>query len=335
MVLDEVLFRAVAQEVPEFFGDERSDRVEKEEELAQDEVLDRETVVDEGRVLEAGLRGFDVPVAEVAPEEGVQSLRVGGEFVLFQILGRAVSQFGEALEDSEVVIVKLRGLDAADHGGKCRVVSHRAGHLAEAGGVPELVAEVTALADAIFVEEDVLALGGDGEQAEAKTIGAELRDQIEGLGRVAERLGHLASELVADDAIEVDALERDALANLLVGERLLFRTVQFEAGDNHAGDPKEDDVRTRRKGAGRVPMLQFFGRFARLAPSDGREAPEPGGGPGVEYVGVLFPVGAVSGGREGDVEVLRVVAVGALTVPDRDAMAPPELAADAPVLNVF
>jgi hypothetical protein len=34
VVLDEVLLRAVAKQVPEFFGDERGDWVEKQEELA-------------------------------------------------------------------------------------------------------------------------------------------------------------------------------------------------------------------------------------------------------------------------------------------------------------
>ena len=82
-------------------------------------------------------------------------------------------------------------------------------------------------------------------------------------------------------------------------------------------------------------MLKFFGRLAGFAPADGREAPEPGGSPRVEHVGVLLPVGGVGRGGEGDVEVLRIVAVGALAVPDGDAVAPPELTADAPVLDVF
>ena len=118
VVLDEVLLRAVAKQVPEFFGDERSDWVKEQEELAQDEVLNRKAVVNEGRIFEASLGGFDVPVTEVAPEERVQSLRVGGELVFVEVLGRAIGQFGESLQDGEVVIVELRGLDAADHGGE-------------------------------------------------------------------------------------------------------------------------------------------------------------------------------------------------------------------------
>jgi len=334
VVLDEILLRAVAEQVPELFRDERRHRVEEQEELAQHEVLDREAVADERGIAQARLGGLDVPVAEVAPEEGVEALGVGRELVLVEVLGRAVGEFGQALEDGEVVVVELRGLEAADHRRERRVVGHRAGHLPEARGVPQLVAEVTALGDAVLVEEDVLALRGDRQQPEAEAVGAELGDEVERLGRVAEGLGHLAAELVADDAVEVDALERHALADLVVGERLLLRAVQLEAGDDHAGDPEEDDVGAGREGAGRVPMLELFGRLTRLAPADGREAPEPGRGPRVEDVGVLFPVRGVGGGREGDVQVLRVVAVGALAVPHRDAVAPPELAADAPVLDV-
>ena len=82
-------------------------------------------------------------------------------------------------------------------------------------------------------------------------------------------------------------------------------------------------------------MFQFFGRLARLAPADRRKAPEPGGSPCVEDVGILFPVRGVGRGGQGDMQVLRVVAVGAFAVPDRDTVAPPELAADAPVLDVL
>ena len=335
MVLDEVFLRAVAEQVPEFFRDEGRDRVQEQEELAEDEVLHGETIIDQRGVAQSGFRGFDVPVAEVAPEERIETLRVGGELMFVEVLGRAVGEFGETLQDREVIVVELRGLDAADHGGERRVIRHRAGHLAEAGGVPELVAEVAALADAIFVEEDILALRGDGQQAEAEAVGAELGDEVERLGRVAEGLRHLAAELVADDAVEVDALERDALADLVVGQRLLLRTMELEAGDDHAGDPEEDDVRSRGEGAGRIPVFELFGGLARLAPADGREAPEPGRGPRVEHVVVLFPVRGIGRGREGHVQVFRIVAVGALAIPDRDAVAPPELAADAPILDVL
>jgi len=237
-------------------------------------------------------------------------------------LAVAFGQLGEAVQDREVIVIELRRPDASDDRGQRAVVRHRAGHLAEAGGVPELVAEVAALADAVLVEEDVLPLRGDGQQAEAEAVGAELGDEVERLRGVAERFRHLAALLVADDAVEIDALEGDALADLIVRQRLLLRAVQFEAGDDHAGDPQEDDVRTGREGAGRVPVLEFVGRLARLAPADGRQAPEPGGRPRVQHVGVLFPVLRVGGRGEGDVAVGGVVAVGALAVPDRDAVPP-------------
>ena len=82
-------------------------------------------------------------------------------------------------------------------------------------------------------------------------------------------------------------------------------------------------------------MLEFWGRLTGLAPANGRKAPEPRGGPGIEDIRVLFPVLWIGWRGEGDVTMGGLIAVGTLTVPDGDAMAPPELTADAPILDIF
>ena len=82
-------------------------------------------------------------------------------------------------------------------------------------------------------------------------------------------------------------------------------------------------------------MLEFWGRLTGLAPANGRKAPEPRGGPGIEDIRILFPVLWVGRRGEGDVTIGGLITVGTLTVPHRDAMAPPELTADAPVLDIF
>src|SRR5271154_1830103 len=69
---------------------------------------------------------------------------------------------------------------------------------AEAADVPELVAEVAALLDLLFVEADVGALRRDADEAEAESVGAVLGDEVERVGRIAERFRELAALLVAD-----------------------------------------------------------------------------------------------------------------------------------------
>ena len=104
---------------------------------------------------------------------------------------------------------------------------------------------------------------------------------------------------------------------------------------HHPGDPVEDDVEAGHQGMGRIEPLQVGGL---LRPSQGREGPEPRGEPGVEDVLVLSQgrLGTVVGGGGGPSFSFALLhedsAVG--SVPGRDPVAPPELARDAPGLDV-
>ena len=123
---------------------------------------------------------------------------------------------------------------------------------------------------------------------------------------------------------------------------------------DHAGDPEEEDVEAgdeegggvelegRVQGGGcRVQRARVGGFYAlfptpctlHIWPAEDGEGEQAGGEPGVEDVGFLGEVGAAAGGAgggggAGDGDVL----VGA--VPGGDAVSPPELAGDAPVVDV-
>ena len=77
-------------------------------------------------------------------------------------------------------------------------------HLAETAGVPKFVAEIAAELDVLFVEEHVLPERRAAHRAEAQRVRAVLGDELERVGRVAERLGHLAALFVANDAGEIN-----------------------------------------------------------------------------------------------------------------------------------
>ena len=107
---------------------------------------------------------------------------------------------------------------------------------------------------------------------------------------------------------------------------------ELQPRHDHARHPEEEDVVAGFHDRGRVEVLQVGGLFG---PAQGGERPQAGGEPGVEHIGVLLQigaaaVGAVRGVLAGDG---LLAAVGA--VPDRDAVSPPELARDAPVLDVL
>ena len=136
-------------------------------------------------------------------------------------------------------------------------------------------------------------------------------------------LRHLLPLRVADQGVDEHPLERD-LAD------------EVQAHHHHPGDPEEDDVEAGDQGVGRIEPRQVVGL---LRPAQGRERPQrrrrtrcrarprPGAaarrgrsarGPGGRGLGL---------GLGDEDRAVRAV-------PGRDAVAPPELARDAPGLDV-
>ncbi|MDT4793166.1 hypothetical protein FQZ97_256800 [compost metagenome] len=150
-------------------------------------------------------------------------------------------------------------------------------------------------------------------------------DDVQRVEHVALGLGHLLALAVAHQAVDVDGLERD----LRGAVRVLH---QVHGQHDHAGDPEEDDVEAGDQHVGGVEGLEELGLFR---PAEGGEGPQARAEPGVEHVFVLAQgalaqvvLGADFGFVAADVDVAFFV------VPGRDAVAPPQLAADAPVLDV-
>ena len=234
-------------------------------------------------------------------------------------------------------------------------------HQREAGGVPELVAEVLVTLAAGQVELDVAAVGGQRSKGEAQRVGAEGRDALgvflaRGLfylGRVGglhQAGGALGDQGVGADAVDdVDGVEHVALRF----RHLLAVAVAHQAGDvdvlerhvagevvghhDHPGDPEEDDVEAgdQHRG-GQARMEAALAHGLRVGPAERAVRPQGRGEPGFEHV-------AVAGERDVGGQAVRGahfflaaadVGLAGGVVPGRDAVAPPELAADAPVLDV-
>ena len=102
-----------------------------------------------------------------------------------------------------------------------------------------------------------------------------------------------------------------------------------QAGEDHAGNPEADDIITGHQRVGGVEVVVILGVLIR--PAQGAERPQSRAEPGIQGIGVLGQVGAAAvragcGGRLGNGGCTAVSAV-----PCRDLVAPPQLAADAPV----
>ena len=192
-------------------------------------------------------------------------------------------------------------------------------HLGEAGRVPQFVDETTVAVDALLVHADLATLGGKGGEGEAEGVGAVLPDHHQRIDDVARGLGHLLAELVAHERVQVD-----------VAEGHLVHEVQ--AHHHHSRHPEEEDVETGDEHRGRVEGGQFLGL---RRPAQGGEGPQGRAEPGVEHVVFLAQAGrAAERAHVGFLDVDHQLAA-ALAGPGRDAVAPPDLPADAPVADVL
>src|SRR5438309_872908 len=110
-------------------------------------------------------------------------------------------------------------------------------HLAKARHIPKFGREITAFLDLFFVEPNVLTARRDPHQTETQAVSAVFVDQVERIGRIAQRLRHLAPLLVADDSGKENIAERNIVFGLA-----RFAWLEFEPGDNHPRDPEENNV---------------------------------------------------------------------------------------------
>ena len=179
-------------------------------------------------------------------------------------------------------------------------------------------------------------------EGEADGVGAEALDDVDGVDDVALGLGHLLAVGVADEAVDVDLSEGDG-----VGERALAAVghgdVEGEvaAEHDHAGDPEEEDVEAGdeeawwgRKLARSSVICEACRLASGVGPAEGGEGEQTGGEPGVEDVGFLHDVGGVAVAAGGGVVARDGDSAAGFAVPGGDAVAPPELAGDAPVVDV-
>ena len=133
-------------------------------------------------------------------------------------------------------------------------------------------------------------------------------------------LAHLFAFFIADQSVQVDVSEGN------------FTRI-LDAHHDHAGNPEEEDVIAGFHDGGRIKIVQVLGI---IRPAQGGMRPETGTEPGIQHI--RGPVRCCcephwdrsAGSSTADDHLAAILAV-----PDRDAVSPPQLAADAPVTDVF
>ena len=272
--------------------------------------------------LQASLGDLDIPVADLVPEELLHAAGHVAKGVVLDALGDHLDGLGQAAEHPGVGRRLNDGLAG-------RVALHV--HKQEAAGVPDLghkrlglvgtraVDELLGLLIDVRVELDVLVVGAQREQVVAHGVGAVHANEVHGVNAVALGLGHAAAVLGQDRRVDDDVLKRH-----------LIKEVQ--RAHDHAGDPQRDDVARgdeRRRGMMALEQLRL------LRPALRGEGPQLRAEPGVQHVLVLMHVMASALRAHVGVLGQGVLPAAVLAVEHGNAVAPPQLAADAPILEVL
>ena len=308
-----------AEDMPNFFGDERHEGVEHTHQFLEQGYHGVVGGFVDG-LLVSGFYHLKQPRAEIVPHQfvgGHQGVAqaVFAEIVLYR--GEGFVQMTFEPQQACVVLLRLR-----------QVFVH-APAFHQTHGVPYLVAEVTSLFAESLVERQVVACGGGEQHAHAHAVGAEFVDKLDWVGRVAERFRHLASQFVSHNSGEIDVAERHLVC-------------VFLAGHYHTCHPEEDDVGCGDEVGGGVVVTDFVVVGLQNA-VEKRQRPQPRAEPCVETVAVLTQVGGGEVGVAGLFLGQTQCVVGVLghhetafgQVPRRNLVSPPQLAAYAPVLDVL
>src|SRR5260370_414567 len=123
-------------------------------------------------------------------------------------------------------------------------------HLPKASSVPEFGREVAPLFDLLFIESNVLAAWRNAHEAKTQPVGAVLLDQLQRVGRVAERLRHFAALLITNQAREENIVKWNVVF-ITFG----FARLELETRDNHSRHPEKNNVRRGHQHAGWVEFL--------------------------------------------------------------------------------
>ena len=255
---------------------------------------------------------LDIPVAVAVPNKFVDLLHRDAQLKLAEVLVDLLCHGVEGGEDPLVLggegvgqlVLDVKAVDV---------------HMYIARRVPQLVGKTGARFDALFGIADVVARRVARHEEEAQRVGAVFFDDLQRINAVAQRLGHLSAQLVADDTVNKHGVKRHL-------------TGMLDSGENHSGNPEEYNIIARHQCVGGVEVFQIGGI---LRPAERRERPQRRGEPGVERVLILRERGAAAvTARFGHFLGYGHFAAGVAVV-GRNAVTPPELTRNAPILDVF
>ncbi len=263
-------------------------------------------------ILQSQLGYLDVPVTELPPDEVVH-LALG--LAEMEILHQMIHTGDHAVHPAQYPAILQRQPVTQ------RLIRDFTINIAqyEPRRVPQLVGEVAGGLNLIHAQTDVVPRRGAGREGVSQGISAVLVDQLQRVQHVALHLAHLFAAFVSYQPVQIDGVER-------------YITRVLQAHHNHPRHPEEEDIVARLHDRRGVEIAQFVGL---IRPPQRRVGPQRRAEPGIEDVRVLLQFRRAALGAGGRIVDADDYLITILAVPHRDAVPPPQLAADAPVPDIL
>ena len=193
-------------------------------------------------------------------------------------------------------------------------------HVHETSGVADLIREVTAALELRLVELEILRTGNLHQHSETHAVGAVVLHKTKRIDAVTTRLAHGLAVGAHDRGMDDDMLEGD-LARAVHGRH------------HHTGNPKAHDIASRGKNLCGVCGLELGGVVAVSSPAHGGKRPKLRREPGVKHVGILTDFVTAFGAHMHVLDA-GILPTAMIAIEHGDTMTPPQLARDAPILQV-
>lgn len=141
-------------------------------------------------------------------------------------------------------------------------LGHCTVHQRKLGCVEQLGGKVTGALCRVFTDRQVDAWVSATGKGEAQRIRAVVLHPIHRIDAVAQRLGHLAAVLIANQAVQEEVGEWNLWASILAFAQKFWGFLGCKGAEHHhAGNPEEQDVVGGDQHGGWVELLQLRGLF--------------------------------------------------------------------------
>ena len=308
-------FPIMGQALPDFLGDERHKRMQQPQNLIQ--YINQNC---HGSFLALGILGIqasfrqlDIPVTIGIPDKVIYFLDCNTQFVFFQVFG----DFGDQrIELAEYPLVRNFQFLCFRETSGC-VFSQV--HHDVARSVPKLVGKIAHCFTALHIETHVISRRVAGDHIHPQSIAAVFINHLQRVNAVAQRLGHFPSLIIPDQAMDQHSVER-CFAGM------------GAAGEDHSGNPEENNVITGDQNIGGIEIIQILGLFR---PAKSLKGPQGRAEPSIQHIRIsldpstatLFALADIFPGY-GNVAAI-------CTGPGGNLMSPPQLTGDTPVTDIF